>query len=112
MDANQYISIGLLLGRILSVYILALVIRKQWRALRSKKYPELRPLREKNLIGTVILIGMNFIPILLDIFGIFSMGSFGLLLAYVFSNNLSAILYSYMLWTSLRLAEKIIISDR
>lgn len=111
MDANQYISLALLIGRLTCVYILALVIRKQWRALRSRNYPELRPLREKNLLGSIVLVGMNLIPIVLDIFGLFNMGSFGLLLAYVFSNNLSAILYSYMLWTSLRLAEQIVISD-
>lgn len=111
MDANQYLSLGLLIGRIICVHILFLVIRKQWRALRSKKYPELRSIRETNLIGTVILVCMNFIPIILDVFGLFGAGSYGLLLLYVFSNNLSAILYSYMLWTSLRLAEKIVLSD-
>lgn len=111
MEANQYISLALLVGRFTCVYILSLVIRKQWRALRSKNYPELRPLREKNLLGTIILVIMNFFPIVLDTFGIFGRGSFSLLLAYVFSNNLSAILYSYMLWTSLRLAERIVISD-
>lgn len=97
MEANQYIYIGLLLGRLVSVYILALVIRKQWRALRSKKYPELRPLREGNLLGSTVLIGANVIPIILDVFGIFNMGTFGLLLAYIFSNNISAMLYSYMI---------------
>lgn len=111
MNANQYISLALLLGRVVSVTILFMVIRKQHRALRSKNYPQLRPLREKNLLGTVVLIGMSFVPILIDVFGIFNAGSFNLLLAYVFSNNLSAILYSYMLWSSLRLAERIIISD-
>lgn len=111
MDANQYIAIGLLLGRIICVVILSLVIRKQWRALRSKKYPELRSIRQLNLAGTIVLLVMNFIPILIDALGVFDKGNFATLLAYVFSNNLTAILYSFMLWTGLRLAEKIVLSD-
>lgn len=112
MTANQYISIILLLGRIVCVFILSFVIRKQWRALKSKKYPELRVIRKLNLAGTITLLVMNFVPILIDVMGMFNKGSFTTLLAYVFSNNLTAILYSYMLWTGLRLAEKIIISDK
>lgn len=111
MTANQYISIGLLVGRIVTVFIMSLVIRKQWRALKSRKYPQLRAIRIRNIWGSSILIAMNLVPITIDTFGIFNMGSFNLLLAYVFSNNLTAILYSYMLWTSIRLAEEIKISD-
>ncbi len=111
MTANQYISIGLLLGRFISVTIMVTVIRKQWRSLRSKKYPELHPLRQRNLAGSIVLIAMNFAPILIDTYGVFGKGSFNLLLAYVFSNNLTAILYAYMLRSSLQLAERIIISD-
>lgn len=112
MTANQIIAIFLLLGRAICILILSFVIRKQWRALRSKKYPELRVIRRLNLAGTITLLAMNFVPILIDVMGIFNKGSFATLLAYVFSNNITAILYSIMLWTGLRLAEKIIISDK
>lgn len=111
MTANQYISIGLLLGRIICVSIMVLVIRKQWQVLWTKNYPELQPLRWRNLVGSIILIAMNFVPIIIDVMGVFNVGNFTILLMYVFSNNLTAILYSYMLWTSLKLAEKIVITD-
>lgn len=112
MTTNQYISISLLIGRLVTIYIMVLVIRKQRRALKSTKYPELRDLRKTLLVGSVILLLANFVPVLIDTLGLFNKGSFGLLLAYVFSNNLTAIFAAYMLWYNLRLAERIKISDK
>lgn len=111
MEANQYISLVLLIGRIGALVILFAVLKKQRKALRAKSYPELRSIRIRNLAGTVVLMGMQILPITIDVFGLFNRGSFGLLLAYVFSNNLSALLYSYMLYSNIRLAERIVISD-
>lgn len=106
MTVNQYIALGLLLGRIVTVILTAMVIRKQYRVLKTKKYPELKMLRRNLMLGTIILLIGNFIPIVIDTLGIFNRGSFSLLLAYVFSNNITAILASFMLWYNIRLSER------
>lgn len=111
MTANQYISIALLLGRGVVLYFMIKVIRKQHRVLKAKNYPELNELRQRNLVFSVIILLGNVVPILIDTLGIFGKGSFGLLLAYVFSNNITAMLSAYMLWSNLVLAEKIKIID-
>lgn len=107
MDVNQKISLALLAGRLVTVFIMAMVIRKQHRVLRANNYPELRPLRIRLLIGSYIAMAGNIIPVMIDTMGLFGKGSFALLLAYVFSNNFTAILTAYLVWFNIRLSEKI-----
>lgn len=111
MTTNQYISMVLLLGRIVVLFYMLRVIRKQYRVLRAKNYPELNELRIRNLVFSAIILLGNVLPILIDVMGIFGIGSFGLLLAYVFSNNITAVASAYMLWHNLALAERIKIID-
>lgn len=111
MTTNQKISVVLLIGRLVTVMIMSFVIRKQWRALKSRKYPELRSLRQVLLIGSLVVSMGNILPIIIDVYGIFGKGSFGLLLAYVFSNNITAILAAVVTFYSLSLAERIKVID-
>jgi hypothetical protein len=106
MNTNQKISLALLIGRLVSVSFMALVVSKQYKVLRAKNYPELKRLRTTLLVGSCIILAGNIIPIVIDTLGIFGMGSFALLLAYVFSNNLTAMLAAYMMWYSIRISEK------
>lgn len=106
MTANQKIALALLIGRVIVLFLLSKVARKQWIALRSQEYPELRRLRIALLVGTVIIIAGNIMPVVIDVLGVFGKGSFGLLLAYVFSNNITAILTAYVMLYNLKLSEE------
>lgn len=106
MTANQYIAIVLLVGRLITVAITFVVIRKQYRVLRAKKYPQLKRLRRTLFAGSIIIMLGNVIPIIIDALGIVGKGSFNLLLAYVFSNNITAALSAYMTWYAIRISEK------
>ena len=111
MTANQKISLVLLLGRILTVYLMSLVIRKQSRFLKARSHPELYQLRRRLLLGSIVVLAGNVVPIVIDTMGVFNKGSFGLLLAYVFSNNLTAIISAYLLWSTIRLSEKLKVAN-
>lgn len=104
MDTNQKISLVLLIGRLVTVYFSVRIIRIQY-GLRNinDKFDGFR-----NLLLTlsfVILLG-NMVPILIDVFGIFGKGSLGLLLAYVFSNNITSMLAAFMLWQVYKMGGK------
>lgn len=107
MTANQKISLALLIGRLITVFIMAHVIRKQHGVLKAKNYPELNTLRKTLLLGSIIILLGNTVPIIIDVMGVLGKGSFSLLLAYVFSNNIIAIFSAYMLWYNISLSEKI-----
>lgn len=111
MTANQIISLFLLVGRAATVALMVLVIRKQARVLHSKKYPELQQLRKWLLGGSIVILLGNLVPITIDLYGVFGKGSFSLLLAYVFSNNLTAMFSAYVMLYNLRLAERIKLDD-
>lgn len=111
MTTNQKISLALLIGRAIVLYYMVRVVSKQYRVLKTKNYPELNQLRIRNLVFSAIILLGNIIPIIIDVMGIFGKGSFNLLLAYVFSNNITAIMSAYILWYNIRLAERIKIID-
>lgn len=111
MTANQWISLSLLIGRVIVIVILYYVIRKQYRVLHARNYPELNRLRRTLLLGSVIIICGNIVPVIIDTLGVFNMGSFGLLLAYVYSNNITAIFAAWVMWYNLNLAEKVQLID-
>jgi hypothetical protein len=106
MDGKQLISISLLIGRVITVTLLIQVARKQYRTLDTKSFPELHRLRVWLFTGTMIALFGNFIPILIDSYGVFNRGSFGLLLWYVYSNNITAILAAIAILGSIRLSER------
>lgn len=106
MDANQIHALLLLIGRIITVTFIALVLPKQHKLLKATNYPELRVLRKKLFLCSIVLLAGQFVPIIIDVLGIFQLGSFGLLLTYVYSNNLTAILASYMMWTVYKISEQ------
>lgn len=95
MDANQWIALALLFGRGYTVWNIVQVIRHQWAIRKiADEYADLR--KRMFILSFTVLVG-NFIPILIDVFGLFGLGSFELLLAYVFSNNITAMILSFML---------------
>lgn len=107
MDANQKISLGLLIGRLITVFIMIIVVRKQYGYLKAREYPELHQLRKVLLWGSLVILMGNIVPIIIDTFGLLGRGSFAWLLTYVISNNLTAMLSAYMMWYSIKLTEKI-----
>lgn len=112
MTANQYISLALLIGRLIALYIMFFVVRRQYRNLKAKSYPELHELRRNLLVASFVTLSSYVIPITIDVLGILNIGSFGLLLAYVFSNNISALLSATILWYNLELTQRIKLIDQ
>lgn len=105
MTDTQIHALILLIGRLITVVFISFVIPKQYRLLKATNYPELRVLRKRLFLSSIVLLCGQFIPILIDVLGIFKIGSFNLLLIYVYSNNLTAILAAYMMWTVYKISE-------
>lgn len=105
MTANQWISLALLIGRVATLYFIVKVVPKQHKLLKATNDPELRPLRKTLFLCGLVLAAGNVVPIVIDVAGLFEMGSFGLLLAYVFSNNFTALLAAYMMWTVYKISD-------
>lgn len=102
---TRIIAATLLVGRLITIWFIFIVFKKQLSLLRSKHHVELRPLR-KILFGlSFITIAGNIIPVVIDTMGIFGKGSFGLLLAYVYSNNITAILSAITLYVVYKISE-------
>jgi hypothetical protein len=111
MDSNQIHALLLLIGRIITVIFIGNVVPKQYKLLKATNYPELRKLRKRLLQASVVLLVGQFIPILIDVLGIFQIGSLNLLLVYVYSNNLTAMLAAYIMWTVYRISEQTKLND-
>lgn len=111
MNANQWYSLLLLIGRVITVVLILKVVPKQYQQLKAQNYPQLQRLRNRLFVSSIILLVGNFVPITIDVFGLFNMGSFGLLLLYVFSNNITAMLSAYMTYTVYRISETTEIID-
>lgn len=104
MDANQWLALFLLFGRLGTVFFMLSVLRIQYKLKGIKD--AVSPLRKTMLwLSTTILLG-NAVPIIIDTLGIFGKGSFGLLIAYVISNNITALLAAIMVWQVYRLAKE------
>lgn len=97
MDTKT-ISLLLLVGRIVTVLFIGMVVRLQWQLIKQNRGPELQWYRKSLFALSLAGLVGNFIPITIDAFGVFGKGSFGLLLLYVFSNNISAMIQSITLW--------------
>lgn len=112
MTANQYISLALLVGRLITLYIMCFVVQRQYRNLKAQSYPELTQLRRNLLIASGIMIVGQILPITIDVLGLFEIGSFALLVAYVVSNNITALLSAFILWYNLELTQRIKLIDQ
>lgn len=112
MTANQYIALALLVGRLVTLYIMYFVVRRQYRNLKAQSYPELNQLRLNLLIASIIILLGQILPITIDVLGIFNGGSFNLLVAYVASNNIISILSAFVLWYNLNLTQRIKLIDQ
>ncbi len=109
MDTNQILALILLLGRIPTVFFVGATMRLQWKLIKQNTYPEDQWFR-KLLFGltTVLMLG-NILPIWIDVEGLFHKGGFVLLVAYVFSNNITALLSGGITWYIYHLSSKKII---
>lgn len=112
MTANQYISLALLIGRLITIYIMYFVARRQYRNLKARSYPELTQLRLNLLIASIIILIGQILPVTIDVLGLFEVGSFGLLVAYLTSNNITALLSAFLLWYNLELTQRIKLLDQ
>lgn len=98
MTINQKISLALLIGRMITVTFVGMTARLQWRLIKQNDGPELQVYRVILFSLTLILIFGNIIPIVIDVASLFNKGSLTLLVAYVFSNNITAMLAAVILW--------------
>ena len=98
MSETQWISLLLLIGRVITVVFIIMVLRLQWKLIRQNMGPELQWYRKSLFALSAVSIAANFIPITIDVFGLLGKGSYALLLAYVFSNNISAMVQAFTLW--------------
>lgn len=112
MTANQYISLALLIGRLITIYIMYFVVRRQYRNLKARSYPELNQLRFNLLVASIIILIGQILPVTIDVLGLFEIGSFGLLVAYVASNNIISMLSAFVLWYNLNLTQRIKLIDQ
>lgn len=92
VDANQVISLVLLMGRAVTLLFVGLTIRYQRQLLRQNKGDRLQWYRRLLLSLAVVLFAGNIVPVVIDLAGLLHRGTFSLLLVYVFSNNLTAML--------------------
>lgn len=104
---TRVIAALLLIGRLITVIFILIVLINQIKLLRNNIFPELKPVRKRLFAMNVVLLLGQFIPITIDALGIWGRGSFNLLLAYVFSNNITAMIASIVTWDTYNLAAKI-----
>lgn len=104
--STKEISLLLLFGRLFTVLFVSLVIRLQVQLVKQNRGPELQWYRKSLLALTIVLLVGNFVPIVIDSYGILGKGSFGLLLLYVFSNNITAMIAAFITWFVYHMAGK------
>lgn len=104
---NIQILAGILLvGRLAAIVFTIIVIRLQVQLLRTKTNPELQDLRKLLLTLSVIVFAGNMIPIMIDVVGLTGNRPGILGIYYAFSNNLTALLSSILLWIVYRYSER------
>jgi hypothetical protein len=110
------IAFILLIGRIISVAYIFLVLRQQWKLLRTSITPKLQPLRQRLFfLALVIFIG-NLVPITIDLATLLTPLTRGnpspLGITYAFSNCITAALSSFLLWELYRMAARLAAEER
>lgn len=112
MTGNQWLALGLLISRFVTVVLMYKVVVEQIRELKRKDYRELDGLRKTLLAGSIVLLLANFVPILIDSLGVFGKGSFSLLVLYVVSNNITTLFAAYLVLYNIRLAKRVKLMDK
>lgn len=112
----KYIAFILLLGRIVSVFFMALVVKRQRELNKIPISPELKPFRTiLQQLSIAVLIG-NIIPIVIDILTILapdslhredSPSTIGIM--YGFSNVVTSALSAYLIWTLYKQAARTVV---
>lgn len=98
MNANQWLSLALLIGRVITVGFVGFTMRLQLKLIKDNVYPEYQWYRMLLFSLTAVLALGNVIPIVIDGYGLVNKGSLGLLYAYVISNNITAMLSAFITW--------------
>jgi hypothetical protein len=111
MSTAQIASL-LLIGRILSMYLMVSVIRRQWILFKIPIDKDLVKFRKiLLLLSSAIVIG-NLIPILIDLIAIvYSNSQYiarpnAISVIYAVSNNLTAVLSAFFIWALYKLADR------
>lgn len=104
---TKILSLILLFGRIASVVFISMTIRLQVKLIRSRRHNELNGLRKVLLASSCLILLGNVVPIIIDVNGIFGRGSFALLITYVLSNNITALLSAMLMWQIYRVSGKV-----
>jgi hypothetical protein len=111
MDAKT-LAVYLLIGRILSLIVIGIVLRKQVEIFRGRPDPELRQGRIVMMFFAMVLLLGNFIPVVIDIAVIHgdvtraNPSPAGI--AYAFSSNLVSLFSSCALLALYIIAEKLL----
>ena len=106
----QTLALILLLGRAISVTFITLVLRKQWRLLKLPVDKEVRTFRKVLFAISIIILVMNFVPIVIDTLTLFvdtgrpaSVKTISV--AYALSNSFTCALLSMFVWILYKIAE-------
>lgn len=112
----KHIAAILLLGRLVSVFFMAFVVKRQRALLKLPIDPSLAPFRRTlNRLSIAVLIG-NVIPIILDASTILSANALEredtpstIGVMYAFSNCITSALSAYLIWKLYKQAEKTVL---
>lgn len=112
MDIKQVAAI-LLIGRLASCLFMASVLRRQLQLFKNEVYPELHTSRKRLFALAITVFVGNIIPILIDVATIVSPTSLSREdspsvagVTYGFSNCITAVVSSALVWSLYRLAAR------
>jgi hypothetical protein len=110
MTEIKFIALTLLLCRIVSVGFILAVLRKQWVLLSTKNHVEVATLRRVLFYLAVVIFLGQFVPIHLDSATLIDQVKRGapsaLGVAYAYSNAITAMISSLLLWLVYRVSER------
>lgn len=103
---------ALLVGRLVSQVFITLVLKRQWELLKLPIDENLKLFRKRLFTLSIVIFLGNLVPILLDATALFittegrNSNPSIIGIAYVISNNLTAIVSAFVIWLLYRLAAK------
>lgn len=109
MNVKHYAAM-LLFGRIISVVLISMVIRIQYRLLKENNPTSVQSIRRVLFSLAIVVLVSSFVPILIDTVTLFGelprSNPAPIGIAYAFSNCISAIIASYLLWYLYKISAK------
>jgi hypothetical protein len=106
----KIIALTLLICRIVSVAFILAVLRKQWGLLKARNHVEVATLRKVLFYLAVVILVGQFVPILIDSATLLDQAKrnapSALGIAYAYSNALTAMISSLLLWLVYRVSER------